>query len=124
MLNTESPIGFIIDKNINGHRVKYIDLKEVCQGGPEIGCLLINETQLSSSLFGGPFLCQENKIYLPMYINNFLSSGFKLVTIDLITHEQIILSGLKKMIYLDKIENGIVYFYEDMRREKYSTFLI
>lgn len=124
MLNIEDPINFIIDKRIDNYQIKYVNLREVSQGGPEIGHLMINEVKFSSFLFGGPFFYEKNKIYLPLYINNFFSSGFKLAVIDLITQKVNVLSNLKNLIFLDKIENSKIYFYEDMKREKYSTLLL
>lgn len=115
MNHFEDPFQFKIVKNIGNIKVEYINLMEVVQGGPEIGNLSINGNQLQG-YYGGPLLYHEDFIYIPSYRNNFFQSGFKLVKINIKTFNIKVLSKKKDLIFLYKIKDNQLYYYEDVEK--------
>ncbi len=111
----EDPMQFDIKKKIGNVEVEYSGLMEICQGGPEVGHVSING-KLMEGRFGGPALLHDDDIYLPVYLKKFLGTGFKLVKINAVTFKCEIFGGLKKLIFLDRIEAGRIYFFEDMNK--------
>lgn len=51
----ETPISFVSEKQFPHLNIKYIDLNEIEQGGPEIGKLLINDILVSKHLLVAHF---------------------------------------------------------------------
>jgi hypothetical protein len=101
--------------SIEGHEIKYRDLMEVCQGGPEIGNLIINGQPIGGeSRFGGPLLYSDRSIYAPLYIKKFMSSGFILAKIDLPTGAVKLIGKRKGLIFLEKISDGLIHYYRDI----------
>ncbi len=124
MIQFENPIQFNIKKKIGNNEIVYSKLIEISQGGPEIGTMCINGKQIESYRFGGPFLSDNEYLFAPVFIRKFLGSGFKLAKINLQTLEVKIIGKTKNLIFLDKIENGQVYFFEDSDKtvSGYYTF--
>jgi hypothetical protein len=118
MNNYETPIDFLIEKDFDTYKLKYFNLKEVCQGGPEIGNIIINGDVFSSSFFGGPVLNDGVILYIPIFVKRFFTSGFKICKINMETLKNETIGETKNIVYLDKIENGIIYFFEDLNRNK------
>ncbi len=102
--------------------IHYGKITEVCQGGPEIGTLWINgKMPFHSDMFGGPMIIQENKaVFLPRFDRR--RRQFELCRIDLDTLRISILTPPRNLIWLDKLEDDILYFYEDLNREALSHF--
>lgn len=114
MKKFETPFDFQNRIDINDISISYLDLMESCQGGPEIGFLSINNSVIPSYKFGGPILIQDKYIYAPILFKKIFSTGFKLGRIDTSTQEIKIFGKLENLIFLNKIEDNIVYFYLDI----------
>lgn len=54
-MTLENPIRFISERIVNGMTVKYQNLTEIVQGGPEIGQLLIGDNVIKSIFLEGLF---------------------------------------------------------------------
>jgi len=107
------------EKNTMGaYKIIYADSYEVCQGGPRTGHLVINDEPVPDYIFGGPILEYEPFIFVPVYI--FLR--FRLARINCETLEVKILKEERTIIDLEKIEDGRIYFYENMYRTKSSYY--
>lgn len=72
----QDPISFISEKELPNFKLKYTNLMEIGQGGPEIGCVYINEKKVLKYLFGGPFILSEKYLYMPVYLKSFFYKGF------------------------------------------------
>jgi hypothetical protein len=116
MRNFETPIQFDIKKNINGKEITYTELMEICQGGPEIGDLNIDGVKIENYRFGGPLLFDNDNLFIPVYIKKIFSTGFKIAKINLKTLEIEIFGKMKDIIFLDKIENKKIAFFEDIEK--------
>lgn len=119
----ESPIQFDLKKKIGDFEIEYINLMEFSQGGPEVGNISING-RLVNGRFGGPSICEENDLYVPMQVKAFLGTGFKLTRINITTLKVEYLSKIKDLIFLDKIVGNEIYFFEDMDKTIQSRLSI
>ena len=104
MIKFENSIDFKSEKERETFSVKYDNLMELCQGGPEIGNVSINGILIEGYRFGGPMLLTENVVYMPMFKRGLFSSGFVLVKIVLETGDMIEFGKVRPLIYLDRIE--------------------
>lgn len=118
MSKFESPQQFDLTKIIDGIEIKYLNLMEISQGGPEIGNISINGKILTDHRFGGPFLHDNQYIFIPLYTKSFLSSGFKLAKIMIETLSIELIGKTKNLIYLYKIENSKVFYYQDLEKSE------
>ncbi len=119
----EDPLQFITQKKVGGIEIIYSDLMEISQGGPEVGNLSINGKMVEGR-FGGPSLLNENCMYVPAQVKRFLGTGFKLARINTVTLKVEYLSKVKDLIFLEKIENNRVYFFEDMSKTIYKCQML
>jgi len=118
-LSLETPIQLVIERTIANVKIKYAEIREITQGGPEVGKLFINNNCVSGNqLFGGPCIYYKGDIYIPAFIRNFFSAGFKLCRINAQTLEFKFLDKMRDLIYLKEIEDGKVIFYEDLEKTK------
>jgi hypothetical protein len=116
---TENAINFQIEKKFDGGKVNYSELMEVCQGGPAIGKLSINNQRVcNKARFGGPLIYEAGFIYIPMFKRGFFSPGFILVKINVATLNMTKISKVMPVIVLDRIEGEQIYFFEDMKKIK------
>ncbi|GAB4044887.1 hypothetical protein [Spirosoma jeollabukense] len=122
----ETPIDFPSEKIVEGHTIIYRQLMEISQGSPMIGKLEIDNQLISmNDLFGGPFLYERGYIYIPLYFNNFFSSGFKLARINIETKSmEIIITKKENLFFLEKIEDNTLYYYPDMDENSLTTINI
>lgn len=115
----ESPILFDIEKKAGNVIIKYYELMEISQGGPEVGRVSFDGKMLEG-LYGGPLLFRNNHVFIPAYFKKlFLGTGFKLAKININTAEIEYLTDIKYMIFLEKIEEKRIYFFEDINRTIY-----
>ena len=121
MTNFETPIEFNIEKKKAGLEVVYRNLMEICQGGPEVGSISINGNVVFDSRFGGPWLSEGGYIYIPIFIKSFFGSGFKVAKINIESLSMEIISKKKELIFLDKVEDGKIYYYEDLEKTVVNT---
>lgn len=117
MKNFEDPIQFCALNEINGVKIVYSELMEISQGGPEVGKISINGVALKG-FYGGPILSKNDCIYIPFYIKKIFGTGFKLVRINIFTHIIEYLSNTENLIYLDKIEDNLVFYYVDIEKKQ------
>jgi hypothetical protein len=118
----ENPIQFETAKKAGDLEIIYSDLIEICQGGPVIGTLSINGKLIQSYRFGGPCLYEGKYIYAPAYIKKFFGTSFKLSKINKNTLKPEFLGEIRDLIYLDKILNHRVYFFEDLDKTIYRNY--
>jgi hypothetical protein len=113
----DDPIYFQEKKSVCGIDVEYIELSEICQGGPAIGKLKINGKIVDEHLlFGGPFLIEGMFIFIPVFTKKYLRSGFKLCRINIYTKNYKILDSIRDLIFLYSIENNRILFFEDLKK--------
>jgi len=112
----ETPMNFKtkITKDVT---LVYSDLMELCQGGPEVGDVTIDNVKIQGR-YGGPVLFDEKYIYIPVYERSFFSSGFKLARVKKTDKSIQIFGKIKNLIYLSNIEDNKIYFFEDVNRNK------
>jgi hypothetical protein len=113
-MTSQNPISFISEMKLNNLNLKYFNLKEIVQGGPEVGNICIDNVIIASYLFGGPFIFYQDNIYLPVFINKFFKRGFKLAKINLNNLDVEIYGSFENYINLYKIEDNTIYFYKDI----------
>lgn len=107
----ETPINFDLVKRTQNAQIEYVSLRELCQGGPEIGDLLINKKPIKDYQFGGPSLITEKYVYAPAYVRKWLKSGFVLMRINIENLELNALTGIEPLIHLVDVDlQGISYF--------------
>lgn len=119
----QTPNDFDLAINYDNFKIKYVNVRELVQGGPVVGNILINEVLLSNKQFGGPLICYKQHIYLPMYSNKIFSSGFRLAKINLIDRSISPIGNTKNLIFLDYVKDGKIAFYEDMYKAKYCEIV-
>jgi hypothetical protein len=111
--------------SLDGYDVEYRGLMELCQGGPEVGDLFVNGRHIGGdSRFGGPLIHHAGAIYVPVFTKSFFSSGFTLARVELASGKVSLIGKRRNLIYLDRIENGIVYYYTDMQKFHLETLSI
>lgn len=121
MKSFENPIQFDVLKWIYDVKIEYTNLMEICQGGPEVGKLYINDRRVEGS-FGGPALSDGNYVYVPEYVKNFLRSGFRLTRISTKSLRIERLGRVKGLIFLDEIQDNKIFYFEDLEKSKKSSF--
>jgi hypothetical protein len=112
----EDPMNFESHKIINGNEISYVDLMEIAQGSPVIGTLIINGHIIRSYKFGGPLIFTSGFIFVPVYVRNIWNSGFKIAKIDLGTLSIGIIGKINDLIFLEKIENDKIYYYDNLSK--------
>jgi hypothetical protein len=117
----ETPWDFSIEKKIGKHVIKYVNLKEICQGGPEIGEIYINNNKINGIKFGGPLVYNYNKVAIPLFVKGFLNKGFKIVIIDLNNNSLSEFSNLKDLVILNSFEENEITFYSSIDRNDLKT---
>ncbi len=123
MNNNQTPWDFDEVTNIEGFTIKYENLREIGQGAPAVGDLVINGKQLRECAFGGPFIFQNHHLYIPAYVKESGSGwGFKLAIIDLKNLEIRIVGRMEPVLHLDKIENDRVYYFVSWDKVKYKYY--
>ncbi|PZD77465.1 hypothetical protein [Mesonia sp. K7] len=121
--NLETPIQFITNKFLNRNlKITYTDLREISQGGPEVGYILINDIKFTDYLYGGPFLYFNKKIYIPQFRSKLFGNGFKIAEINISSREIKTYGKTKDLIFLDKVEKDKVFYFKDMERKLYCYF--
>jgi len=116
--NTQSPTDFDVKTMIGKISVAYKNLLEIEDGSPLVGLLLIDGKFINNYLFSGPFLFAEQCLYIPAYEKKEMGWGFKLTKVDIVKMTVKVLTEAKDLVFLDKIEDGRVYFFEDLYKTK------
>ena len=113
MNKLEDPIQFETNKSTGDVKLEYSDLREIVQGGPEIGCIAINGQSVRGR-YGGPALIHDIYVYIPAFVQKILGSGFRLAKINSKTLEIEYIGSKRDLLFLDKLEGDQIYFYEDL----------
>ncbi len=105
------PVNYNDITSSSGETISVKFRQEICQGGPTIGRLFIDDKWIIPSLyFGGPALVQDRTLYIPIRKKSFFFNGFVLTKINLDTHKLVKLKVKDDIINLKKIENEHIYF--------------
>jgi len=121
----ESPVDFNPEKRVGEYKICYKNLREIAQGSPLVGNLCINEKCLPDNLlFGGPFLCQVDKIIIPLFIRKFCVAGFRLCVIDMGTLNYKFYGKILNLIFLDSIRGNEVDFFLDLNKTRQDHIII
>lgn len=115
--NFENPIDFVTIKKMEKVQVSYNQLREISQGGPVIGILMVNKMPLNG-YFGGPLIMDEKNIYVPKFVRKIFGRGFLLSKIDIKTLEITYGSNIENLIFLNKVEEGKVYYFNSIDKKK------
>ncbi|TVZ27853.1 hypothetical protein JM83_2919 [Gillisia sp. Hel_I_86] len=111
--------------NFKDNLLEYRDLKEMSQGGPEIGKLFLNnEMILKDEYFSGPLIFQENlnKVIVPVLYRSFFFTKFKIAIIDLSTKECVVLNKKEDLILLKSVSRErIISYYNDINNKNLKT---
>ncbi|MRI63837.1 hypothetical protein EDM00_07520 [Ornithobacterium rhinotracheale] len=113
----ETPIDFVTIKKMEKVQVSYNQLREISQGGPVIGILMVNKMPLNG-YFGGPLIMDKKNIYVPKFVRKIFGSGFLLSKIDIKTLEITYGSNIENLIFLNKVEEGKVYYFNSIDKKK------
>jgi hypothetical protein len=99
-----------------GHFIRYSNLKEIGQGGPEVGNLFIDDKIVGSPplLFGGPLYIYKHNLFVPCFKKRFISSYFKICVIDLTTQSIKEIGGNERLVLISKVDDDLVFFYRAM----------
>jgi len=119
-----TPTDFILSIELDGISVQYLNVTEICQGGPQVGTLCINNKLIPEVKFGGPFIIANKVIYVPMqWINGWGSIGFRLAIIDTIDLKVYVTRGKSApLIFLDRIEGNEAFYYRDMEKKHLDSY--
>ena len=66
----------------------------------------------------------ERYIYAPAYTKKVWNSGFRLARVDTTNLKVKLIGSVKNLIFLNKIEDGYIYFFEDLERTKKNRFRV
>lgn len=102
----------------NGHLIKYLNFKEVGQGGPEIGNLSVDGRTFRKNFYGGPLLLYKNYVILPKLVFGIFDRSFKIAIINLSTLEENLIGKKEDLILLKEVENNEICYYEDLDNTK------
>lgn len=106
---------FLDNYSVGGHTIRYSNLVEIAQGGPEIGALLIDGKALSTepTHFGGPPVFYEKFMFVPRLKKSFVGRHFILCVIDLDDRSIKEIGSEEDLILLAKADHSTVYFFDD-----------
>lgn len=107
---TVSPIDFPSEYvNANGVMVSYVDITEVCQGGPAVGKLKIGDAVLKGFWFGGPLLFWNDFIIVPL----FERPKFRIALVDMNTLQVTGIVGQYDVVVVSEVRNNLLLFYPE-----------
>lgn len=119
-----SPIIYPDITSLTGHDISIRNRFEICQGGPEVGELYIDEQFcFKSDFFGGPMYVFENALYLPMRRRTLFFNGFELVCINLTTKKLSKLKIKDEIIWIDMIDEAGIYYFNSVADDKKMIFI-
>ena len=114
--NIQTPLDFDVKTVINKMEISYDNVIEIEDGSPVVGLLLLNKKLIGDYLFGGPLLHHQQCLYAPAYIRKPTGWGFKLAQINMVNFEVKVFGEIKGLIFLDKIEGGKVYYFNNLEK--------
>ena len=109
------PFGYPRTHFYEGIKIKYDNLYEIGQGGPEVGSLLFDGiNHFPKYFFGGPLLINANYIYIPVFIRTWIGTSFKLGKINLNLLSIELIGKKEHLILVDKIQNISLFYFTDI----------
>ena len=121
----DDPISFTSEYSYREWAIEYFNLREIAQGSPLVGRLHIDSMPVGDDLlFGGPFLVEGNVLYAPLFVRKFCISGFKLCRIDLRTRHYEFITKIQPLIFLDRIEGAMIFYFEDIEKGSVKSVYI
>ncbi|MDR0794731.1 MAG: hypothetical protein LBE79_01550 [Tannerella sp.] len=112
----DTPIDFSTEIKADNIEIIYCNTFEIGQGGPVVGNISINGNFIPQHYFGGPVLLDKKNVYIPIYMKKMFFWRFKLARINLGSFKIDTIRKWESVIFLDKIENGIVFFYKEVSK--------
>lgn len=110
----DTPNSFSTELVLNKHSFQFDEIKAVSKDS-KVACLTIDGKRIDTHQFGSPFLYNNSQILIPIYLQGFFRSGFKLALIDLNDFSIDIRGEKEKMIFLNSFENcNKVIYYKDL----------
>jgi hypothetical protein len=122
-----SPLNFISNIEHAHYQIALIDIFEgVCQGGPLLGKLYINNAHtFKKSSFGGPFMINNDVLYIPEITKSLLNGiGFRLVSVDLNSLKKSFVTSWEPLVLLVSITNDQVDYFIDLENSKKKSIII
>jgi len=115
----DSPIDFTSFFVANNYSFSFEDIREICQGGPLVGKFYINGKKISDNEFGGPFLLEDEYVYIPMYTR----FSFTLIEIDL-SNNYIYkkLGDSQNLIWLKEKKENCIFYYKSIDKSNLASF--
>lgn len=96
--------------DLDGTALEFFDGIEVCQGGPLVFKLLVNNTLIEGHQFDASPLALEGEILVPMRKRGFFKSGYVLARIDAETASVQVISKVHEYMRLVRVEGPSVVF--------------
>lgn len=119
----EGPINYTTEKQIANYYIKYFDLKEICQGGPEVGKVSINNKDILCKYdFGGPFYINGEFVYNTIFKRSIFGSGFILSRIKMSTLEIEELGKKEELIFLKSVNFNSIEYYVDLDKNEIKEY--
>lgn len=92
-------------------RIEIVNRFEICQGGPNVGTLMIDgDIRYPQKLFGGPMLIIDDAIYMTLRYKGFFVNGFKLISISLKDFSMKEYNLKKDVINIQGYKDGVIYY--------------
>ena len=115
----ETPLSFQTKKACGSHTVEVRELREICQGGPDVGKMFLNGEWLFDKVFvGGPFVIVDGQLLIPVFVRRLFARGFQFSRVDLGTNQIFPLTDVVDLVWLDEVIGNEAFFFCDMQRTK------
>lgn len=111
-----TPLYINAKKEEDGITIEYTDIREICQGGPEVGIFVINGKRIKDKLFGGPYIKNKDCLFVPLY----KGPHFVLAMINVTTLNIQVVGKSEDLIFLDKIEDNSVFYYTHINKSSWT----
>lgn len=107
----DTPFSFTDHIVFRGVEVRFLNLQELGQGGPELGKLnVFMFSGLRDARFSGPFLTLGNYLLVIRYERQFWGSGFRFFAFDVESLEYFESSFWEGFILIRRIEGECIFY--------------
>jgi hypothetical protein len=118
-----SPYQFVGDFSVEGTPITYVETRELGQGGPTLGNIIIGDSPVlrykNTAEFGGPFLIKNGHIYAPL-LNRF---KFLLTMIHIKSKNIVSVSNTEEDIVLIRnINDNTVFYFNDLSNQNLKSY--
>lgn len=112
------PTNFPAHYSVEGHVVEYRDLREMAQGGPEVGKLFVDGHVVGKDYeFGGPLIEHHGSVLLPIYRSGY----FYLTQVDLDERVAKVIGPAERLVLVASVFDGAVRYYNDLANTNVRT---